>query len=211
VVDMAHFFYVHKSFPTYFKNVFEDHVAVQYFRGESREDIRPKITDGSAPNLVATHSDAAYYGPSYMIDVLDYEYETGTVNSVLTTCHYPVSANQFVLMSGITVKKTGYTPDGSDAADFARKHSEFIAYGFEEDVKIWKNKSRINNPLLCEEDGPVYQLRRWYDQFYVDLADVTPDMVARFEFEMDTSKAVEAWRKEVDENIARTKVANGSR
>ena len=39
--------------------------------------------------------------------------------------------------------------------------------------QIWQNKSRIDNPLLCEEDGPVYQLRRWYEQFYVDVADVT--------------------------------------
>ncbi|HZC72597.1 MAG TPA: hypothetical protein VE442_18010 [Jatrophihabitans sp.] len=26
--------------------------------------------------------------------------------------------------------------------------------GFEQDVAIWQNKTRIDNPLLCEEDGP---------------------------------------------------------
>ena len=30
VVDMAHFFYIHFAFPTYFKNVFEGHIATQY-------------------------------------------------------------------------------------------------------------------------------------------------------------------------------------
>ena len=30
VVDMAHFFYIHFAFPTYFKNVLEGHVASQY-------------------------------------------------------------------------------------------------------------------------------------------------------------------------------------
>ena len=30
VVDMAHFFYVHGSMPTHFKNIFEGHVATQY-------------------------------------------------------------------------------------------------------------------------------------------------------------------------------------
>src|SRR3954470_2746478 len=30
IVDMAHFFYVHFAFPTYFKNVLEGHVATQY-------------------------------------------------------------------------------------------------------------------------------------------------------------------------------------
>ena len=41
-----------------------------------------------------------------------------------------------------------------------------------QDVHIWLNKAPVQNPLLCEEDGPVYQLRRWYEQFYVDQADV---------------------------------------
>ena len=59
--------------------------------------------------------------------------------------------------------------------------------GFLQDVEIWKHKTRIENPLLVEEDGPVYQLRRWYEQFYVDAADVTAAMTDRFEFEVDTS------------------------
>jgi 3-ketosteroid 9alpha-monooxygenase subunit A len=61
----------------------------------------------------------------------------------------------------------------------------------------------VQNPLLCEEDGPVYQLRRWYEQFYVDKADVSPEMVERFEFEVDTTKANEFWRAEVAENLAK--------
>ena len=56
---------------------------------------------------------------------------------------------------------------------------------------------------LEEEDGPVYQLRRWYEQFYVDKADVTPEMTERFEFEVDTTKANEYWRAEVAENLAK--------
>ena len=75
--------------------------------------------------------------------------------------------------------------------------------GFLQDVHIWLNKAPVQNPLLCEEDGPVYQLRRWYEQFYVDKADVTPEMTERFEFEVDTTKANEYWRAEVAENLAR--------
>jgi 3-ketosteroid 9alpha-monooxygenase subunit A len=78
-----------------------------------------------------------------------------------------------------------------------------IGVGFLQDVEIWKNKSRIDNPLLCAEDGPVYQLRRWYEQFYVDVEDVTEDMVARFEFEVDTTRAIQTWEAEVAENLAR--------
>ena len=72
-----------------------------------------------------------------------------------------------------------------------------------QDVHIWLNKAPVQNPLLCEEDGPVYQLRRWYEQFYVDKADVTPEMTDRFEFEVDTTKANEYWQEEVAENLRR--------
>ena len=37
----------------------------------------------------------------------------------------------------------------------------------------------------------------------IDVADVTPDMVDRFEFEIDTTRPREAWSKEVEDNIAR--------
>ena len=53
-VDMAHFFYVHKSFPTYFKNVFEGHVAAQYMNGLAREDVRPPADEGAPGHASAT-------------------------------------------------------------------------------------------------------------------------------------------------------------
>jgi 3-ketosteroid 9alpha-monooxygenase subunit A len=37
----------------------------------------------------------------------------------------------------------------------------------------------------------------------VDVEDVTEDMVARFEHEVDTTRAVAAWEVEVAENLAR--------
>jgi len=73
-------------------------------------------------------------------------------------------------------------------------------------VEIWKNKTKIDNPLLTEEDGPVYQLRRWYEQFYTDVADVTEEMTQRFEYEVDTTHANVNWEAEVQENLQRTQL-----
>jgi 3-ketosteroid 9alpha-monooxygenase subunit A len=96
-------------------------------------------------------------------------------------------------MPGLPVDKAGRL-----AAAMNRSFSE----GFMEDVEIWKHKTRIDNPLLTEEDGAVYQHRRWYEQFYVDAADVTEDMTARFELEVDTKHAFGLWKEEVDRNLA---------
>src|SRR3546814_18580899 len=75
--------------------------------------------------------------------------------------------------------------------------------GFMQDVHIWLNKAPVQNPLLCEEDGPVYQLRRWYEPFYVDKADVVAEMTDRFEVEVDHTKANEFWRADGAENPAK--------
>lgn len=131
-----------------------------------------------------------------MIDKLWSEANGMMIETVLINCHYPVTANSFVLQWGAMVKK----PEGlSDevANGMAAQFAEGVELGFKQDVDIWLNKSRIDNPLLSEEDGPVYQLRRWYQQFYVDVEDITDDMTKRFEFEIDTTRAVQSWEAEV--------------
>jgi 3-ketosteroid 9alpha-monooxygenase subunit A len=106
------------------------------------------------------------------------------------------------------VKKSANLPE-EVAMQAAIALGDWVKVGFEQDVEIWKNKARIDNPLLCEEDGPVYQLRRWYEQFYVDAADVEPDMVDRFEYEIDVTRPREVWQQQVEENIAERTGASG--
>ena len=208
IVDMAHFFYVHYSFPTYFKNIFEGHVATQIMKGKSRPDVRPPAKDGE-PQLLGNTSVASYYGPSFMIDELTYHYDTMDLQAVLINAHYPIDQNSFVLHSGVIVQRSDKLPKGAAEAK-AKALSDFILKGFDQDVEIWKHKARIDNPLLCEEDGPVYQLRRWYQQFYVDVADIQPEMVERFEFEIDTTRPVEVWQREVEDNLARRAAAGAT-
>jgi 3-ketosteroid 9alpha-monooxygenase subunit A len=207
VVDMAHFFYIHFAFPTYFKNVLEGHIASQYLQTRARPDV--DANSAYSGTDITLRSEASYFGPSYMIDNLWHDYHGLTVESVLINCHYPVSPTSFVLQWGIIVKRLpGLSREQADKV--ARKMSRSIGVGFLQDVEIWKHKSRIDNPLLCAEDGPVYQLRRWYEQFYVDVEDVTEDMVARYEHEVDTTRAVQTWEAEVAENLARQAAAAGS-
>ena len=201
VVDMAHFFYVHYAFPTYFKNVFEGHIATQYLNTKGRPDIGTEQSNYAGEDNIG-RSEASYYGPSYMIDRLWNEHKGTTIETILINCHYPVTANSFVLQWGVLAKKLpGLTDEQADR--IAHKISESTSVGFLQDVEIWRHKTRIDNPLLCEEDGPVYQLRRWYEQFYVDVEEVTEDMTARFEFEVDTTRANEVWEREVADNLAR--------
>ncbi|GAA1944519.1 Rieske 2Fe-2S domain-containing protein [Amycolatopsis minnesotensis] len=198
MVDMAHFFYIHYAFPTYFKNIFEGHIATQYLNTKGRPDMGMASNYGGEENLL--RSEASYFGPSYMINTLLNTYKGFEIENVLINCHYPVTENSFMLQWGVSVKKLPGVSD-EQADKIAGKFAKSIGVGFLQDVEIWRNKTKIDNPLLCEEDGPVYQLRRWYEQFYVDAADVTEDMTQRFEFEVDTTRANEVWSAEVAENL----------
>jgi 3-ketosteroid 9alpha-monooxygenase subunit A len=199
MVDMAHFYYIHKGLPTYFKNVFEGPLCTQYYAGTSQEHAATgaPIEIGEYEGQT-TKSEATYFGPSYLVDWLEDNYGEMTIKTILITCHYPVTPDSFLLQFGIIVKRIPGLDDET-MAKVARKMTRLIGEGFMGDVRIWQAKKRIDNPLLCEEDGPVYQLRRWYEQFYVDVADITPEMVQRFEFEIDTTRAVEAWQKQLVE------------
>ncbi|UDY22207.1 Rieske 2Fe-2S domain-containing protein [Nocardioides sp. Kera G14] len=199
VVDMAHFYYVHFAFPTDFRNVFEGTQATQYMKSVGRPD-KAAEQGGYAGEDLFLSSEATYYGPAYMINWLETDYKGFKTEVILINCHIPTGPTSFSLHYGLSVRK----PEGLDdaTADYiAKKYTDMFGSGFLQDVHIWENKAPVQNPLLCEEDGPVYQLRRWYEQFYVDVADIEPDMTARFEFEVDTTKANEYWHAEVAENL----------
>ncbi|WP_460845207.1 Rieske 2Fe-2S domain-containing protein [Nocardioides ultimimeridianus] len=199
VADMAHFYYVHFAFPTSFRNIFEGHTATQFMESKGRPDT---MGGGYGDENSTLKSIATYYGPSYMINWLTVDYKGFITEVILINCHIPTGPDSFLLQYGITVQK----PEGLDektCAYIAERYTESFGDGFLQDVAIWENKVAVQNPLLCEEDGPVYQLRRWYEQFYVDVADIKPEMTDRFEFEVDTTRANEYWHAEVAENLAR--------
>lgn len=207
IVDMAHFYYIHFGFPTYFKNVFEGQVASQYLRTIGRPDVNLGGSHYAGEQIL--DSEASYFGPSFMINRLHNSYGGYEVEAILVNCHYPVTPDSFVLQWGIMVRRPqGLSDEATDL--LLRAFTDGVSQGFLQDVEIWKNKTRIDNPLLVEEDGPVYQLRRWYEQFYVDAADVTPEMTDRFEYEVDTTAANEYWRAEVAENLRKRETSTAA-
>jgi 3-ketosteroid 9alpha-monooxygenase subunit A len=207
VADMAHFYYVHHGFPTYFKNVFEGQVATQYLNNRGRPDVYGSSAYSDKDN--ALRSEASYHGPSYMIDYLWHDFKGFEIETVMINCHYPVTPTSFLLQWGVIVRKPAGLTD-EQGNKLAAKFAKSLGDGFLQDVHIWKNKTRIDNPLLCEEDGPVYQLRRWYQQFYLDVEEVSEEMTGRFEFEVDTTHAREAWAAEIEANLARQATAGSS-
>ncbi|MNP51265.1 3-ketosteroid-9-alpha-monooxygenase oxygenase subunit [compost metagenome] len=83
----------------------------------------------------------------------------------------PINHDRFMMHFGMKVRAL-------ECLSFSENQkliAEYIANGqetFFQDLRIWDNKKRVDNPILCGGDGPVYQLREWYDQFYLDREQV---------------------------------------
>ncbi|HEY9036640.1 MAG TPA: Rieske 2Fe-2S domain-containing protein [Pseudomonadales bacterium] len=173
VADKAHFVFVHGFKEVLeFSNIYEGHLATQIMQGLSEF--------GSISNTRAT-----YYGPAYQITWMSSIFQSRLVNA-----NTPIDANTVHLWFGVMLKKEPITPEtkmmlefmleqqevelGTDISD---EHLETIqmAYvegtrkGFDEDVAIWEHKLYRTDPVLCDGDGPLAKLRRWYAQFYTDV------------------------------------------
>ena len=155
VADKAHFPVVHRTEVEHFENVFEGHMATQITRGLARP-----VGGGVDPFSLS----ATYYGPGYQITQMD-----GVLKSRLVLAHTPVDETRLHLRFGVKLKVFG-TPEKS--RDFAAMYIRNLQLGFEEDIAIWENKQWRDRPVLCDGDGPMGRLRKWYRQFYANPGEV---------------------------------------
>lgn len=181
VADKAHFGPVHGAVPYAFDNVFEGHLATQIMRSGSK-----RLAGDSVLDSVAT-----YFGPAYQITEMVGYMDGHAIHSVLLNCHVPIDLKSFTLRYGVLVKKIPGLSDEQNQA-MALAYVEQARNAFYEDVDIWHNKTRVDNPLLCDSDGPVYQLRKWYEQFYIDVAALPTEVIERKAFQVLSHEPTDA-------------------
>lgn len=161
IADKAHFGPIHGSEAHDFENVYHKHVAVQRMKGKS-----PRLSEDSF--LV---TEATYWGPGVMVTRMSGQMDGMPVESMLLVANTPITTESFDLRFGVAVKKfPGMSEEESQ--EMVDAYVEQARAAFYEDVELWHTKIRVDNPLLCDGDGPVNMLRKWYDQFFVDRADV---------------------------------------
>ena len=81
-------------------------------------------------------------------------------------CHTPVNHNELDLCSAVIVGSLTGDPLPDE---FAQMYPQMAHAAFGQDVEIWKDKIYREDPILCDGDGPITKLRRWYEQFYLPL------------------------------------------
>jgi len=216
LADIAHFFYIHGEGKvgamSYFKNSMDRHFATQWLEGgtqpgEAGPYPKDQVYTGTLDGLHGyQRGETTYHGPAYLVSRLLFKTPEDQVEAVEVLAHYPISHNSFMLNMGFITRKSPVLP----AEHQGYRHdmiTKMLYEGTMQDVRIWGTKTRIDNPLLCDTDGPIYQLRRWYEQFFVDAKDIKPEMVAPFDFEVDTRHAIPVWNEQAAEKIAAEQTA----
>lgn len=170
VADKAHFVFVHGFKEILeFSNEYDGHLATQRMRGLTEFD--------SITETVAT-----YYGPAYQITWMDSIFKSRLLNA-----NTPIDGNTLHLWFGVMLKREPITPEtqmllqmlfaqqdmalGTEISDehlatVQQVYVDATRQGFDEDVAIWEHKLYRTDPVLCDGDGPLAKLRRWYSQFY---------------------------------------------
>lgn len=172
IVDKAHFAFVHGGIPERFDIEFDGIRVSQNSKvTTSPEQIRiipqglPEWLEERMINSPGGVSEgvATYHGPAVMyfyseMDLFDVKFKTWWVNF-----HVPINEDEVELVSGVILAPLG----NNELPDAYREMYPEIAHAaFGQDIEIWKDKTYRVDPILCDADGPINKLRKWYDQFY---------------------------------------------
>jgi 3-ketosteroid 9alpha-monooxygenase subunit A len=177
IVDIAHFPHVHGGNVQSFENRFAERSVTQLSRVKRDPDARMIIPPGldfdieeardeAAGAEADAWGDATYHGPSIMYYYTESRSEDVSYRSWWVNCHTPVNQSELDLCSAVIV---GSLTDEPLPGEFAKMYPQMAHAAFGQDVEIWKGKIYREDPILCDGDGPITKLRRWYEQFYLPL------------------------------------------
>jgi 3-ketosteroid 9alpha-monooxygenase subunit A len=159
MADKGHFGPVHQAPFEGFWNEAKDHTYTQEMTADSPILGRDLF------------SQATYEGPAYMTTYMSAIYDGQKVESRLAVTHIPLTLTSFQINFGVMVKKVpGMSAE--DEAAFIQGYVDANNFAFGQDVQIWENKIYIPDPVVCDGDGPLHKLRKWYGQFLVNREDI---------------------------------------
>jgi len=148
VADIAHFIPVHGTHVERFENVYEGHTATQINTG-----VAYPLGGGKDTYEVR----ATYYGPAYQVSHMK-----ANLDGVLVNAHTPIDEDRVHLRFGVMIRRR----DDDKTRLYAQAFVSNLRDGFLQDVKIWETKRYLEKPALCDGDGPIMKVRKWYRQFY---------------------------------------------
>ncbi|WP_162300055.1 Rieske 2Fe-2S domain-containing protein [Kineobactrum sediminis] len=178
IVDIAHFPHVHGGEVRAFENRFGERTVTQLSTVDRSANAQMVIPPDLPFDLQAMSQqaveqrsdawgDATYHGPAIMYYYTEVRSELMSFSSWWVNYHTPVNDEEVDLCSAVILNSL---TDEPLPAEFVELYAQTAHAAFGQDVEIWKDKVFRADPILCDGDGPINKLRRWYEQFYLPLA-----------------------------------------
>ena len=160
-VDAAHFIYVHGAT--------EMPVGETEYEGHSRTSkyvmkVPAMKEDGSidlSGNLRDSYLTTVANGPGQT-----YQRFTGVLETLMMGVVTPIDEDHIHLHFVFTQPKN--LSEGQKMLAFGVMAE--LKNQVENDMPIWEHKIYLENPTLCDGDGPIHQYRKWFKQFYGEPA-----------------------------------------
>src|SRR5262249_24984522 len=145
LADRAHFPRVHNTEIEDFSFEVDGHLATQRVKGKA-------FLAGGGTDPFS--SSTTYHGPGYLLMRMD-----GVLQNYMLLAHTPIEENLLHLRLGVMLKIVG---SRERTLGYVKGYLDNLQKGFEDDMHIWEHKVYRDPPLLCDGDGPIGRLRRWY-------------------------------------------------
>ncbi|MBW2939934.1 Rieske 2Fe-2S domain-containing protein [Zhongshania aquimaris] len=158
-VDIAHFVTVHSS-P-------EMPVGEVTISGYQRSTVMDSLTeaidefgniDRSGENFDMGRLVTSSYGPGQTYQKFSRLFEIVMMGTVT-----PIDDQSMHMRFSFSMPKQ----QSDEHKLYANAFRDEIVHQVEQDIPIWENKVYLDDPTLCDGDGPIAKYRKWFQQFYV--------------------------------------------
>ncbi len=167
--DFAHFIYIHERMNVPWTQIPVPGVTIEHIPGVEFPEDRPWTMHfldeavlkfrGRPLERTRTRARATFTGAASIVNFRFFIPDTGEID--LCQTHLPISPLEqqvdFHWFADRTVPRLlAWYVVGNWISQW--RH----------DIRIWENKTYLDHPILCRDDGPVVRMRRWYRQFFPD-------------------------------------------
>ena len=162
-VDAAHFQYVHNSAGIPAGDVvYNEHRRDAHFVGKAPDIDEEGNVDTTGTKWRESILDTSNVGPGQTIQRF-----RGLFDTVMQGTVTPIDTQSLHLRFVFTQPKNQRTTQQL----FADGVRDNVTEQVQQDIPIWENKVYRESPVLCDGDGPIAKHRKWFSQFYAELAD----------------------------------------
>ena len=153
--DPAHFYYVHGT-----AEMPNDNTEVEFKEHTRRSVIKSKMK--TPKGVVDGQIEAKGNGPGQ-----SWTRFSGICDTIMVGGLVPIDDVHLRVSFAFLKKKVdGKVPEGGVSQAIIKD----ICKQLNEDSVIWEHKTYNAKPILCDGDGPIAKLRKWFGQFYLDEA-----------------------------------------